>query len=79
MADAAVEVDEQGSSFRSDHSSLPIGAGEGVNGLKRLPERGYEHLNISLQVSPENRRSSKAREAVQRRQDNLRKMSEVRL
>ncbi len=79
MADAAVEVGEQRGSLRSDDGSFPIGAGEGVDGLERLPERGYENLRVSLQVAHENGSSSIPKELAQRRQDNLRKMSEVRL
>src|SRR5271168_16961 len=44
VADAAIEIGEQGGGFGSDDSGLAVLAGESVDGFKGLPERCYENL-----------------------------------
>ena len=77
VADAAVEVSEQSSGFRSDYSGFEVGSGESADGIEGAPSRLDKNFSLVSAVTNGNRYAEKAADPAKFAQDVFGKVLEV--
>src|SRR5258708_38774392 len=77
MADAAVEVGEQGGGFVRDDGGFEVGAGESADGFEGAPGGFDDDFGCAFEAAKENGSSQVARDAAELAQNTTRKVLKI--